>query len=165
MDGIGVVADVVLTRKHMPDQMVVHVLFDDPFVAMDAFLWPFRAFTHMLFVGVDRCVARTMDALALAVLFQKMFLFFLNGDILGTTKTLETLGAFGDMIHFFMCMIIEPTVPTGYDPVRTFGLDMMVQLILTALEMTALILMEAMVILFTIMGHHEEILLIGTQRT
>ena len=64
------------------------------------------------------------------------------------------------MMCLLMGLVIHPTVPARDGPVRTFGLDVMVQLVLGTLEMTALVLMETMVILLAVMGHHEKILFI-----
>lgn len=164
LDGIGVVADTVFRVDDMFDKVVVHRMFGNRLTAMDTFLWPFGAFAHMLFIGLGGGVAVAMDASALVVFFQKMFLFFLEGDIFRTTKTLETLRTFRDMVQFFVCLVVQPAVPARDGPVGAFQLDVMIQLVLGALETTALIVMKTWVILLAVMGHHEEILLVGIDR-
>lgn len=113
----------------------------------------------MVFKGVDRDVALAVGTLVLLVCFQEMICLVLERDMSETNIAMEVLGAGRDMILY--CFMRHMTVGTYDGPEGTFGVEVVIQLVLCATERTSILLMETDIVGPGVMGHEKKILFIG----
>jgi hypothetical protein len=126
----------------------------------------FWALAHMFIIFMRADVPLAISTLPLLMNCQKMFLLFRNRHMFRATKTLEIIGTLGDVSFLIFRWIVRPTIPAGDDTETAFGLDMMVKIVLGALEIASVRFVKTRVIFLWVMRHHEKILFIridGTQ--